>query len=161
MRTDTTELDAAIRTAGLRVTGSRRAVLDALHEHPHARADEVLAIVRDATPSASLQSVYNALNDFTASGLVRRIEPAGHPMMFEVRIGDNHHHLVCSSCGAVVNVDCAIGHAPCLEPSDPQGFRVVTAEVTYWGVCAACSAVSDAVSDAGSATESWRGMTSP
>ncbi|WP_298868081.1 Fur family transcriptional regulator [Microbacterium sp.] len=143
MRTDATELDTAIRTAGLRVTGSRRAVLEALRARPHARADEVLGIVRDATPTASLQSVYNALNDFTASGLVRRIEPAGHPMMFEVRIGDNHHHLVCTSCGMVVNVDCAIGHAPCLEPSDPHGFRVATAEVTYWGVCAACSALAD------------------
>lgn len=146
MPAETNELDGTIRAAGLRVTGSRRAALDALRAHPHARADEVHAIVREALPSASLQSVYNALNDFTASGLVRRIEPAGHPMLFEVRIGDNHHHLICTSCGAVANVDCAIGHAPCLEPSDPQGYRVATAEVTYWGLCATCATQVDAAS---------------
>ncbi|MFC5432077.1 Fur family transcriptional regulator [Microbacterium suwonense] len=129
----------AIRAAGLRVTESRRAVYEVLRAHPHATADAVHDAVRDEISSTSLQSVYNALSDFTAAGLVRRIEPAGHPMMFELRVDDNHHHLVCTSCGAVTDVDCATGHAPCLTPTDAQGYRVVVAEVTYWGLCAACA----------------------
>jgi Fur family ferric uptake transcriptional regulator len=132
--------ESAIRTAGLRVTDSRRAVYEALLAHPHATADAVHDAVRDVVSSTSLQSVYNALSDFTAAGLVRRIEPAGHPMMFELRVDDNHHHLICTSCGAVADVDCAAGHAPCLIPDDAQGYRVAVAEVTYWGLCAACAA---------------------
>lgn len=131
---------AAIRTAGLRVTDSRRAVYDALLARPHATADAVHDAVRDVLSSTSLQSVYNALGDFAAAGLVRRIEPAGHPMMFELRVDDNHHHLICTICGAVTDVDCAVGHAPCLTPDDAQGYRVAVAEVTYWGQCAACAA---------------------
>lgn len=135
-----TEIDDAIRAAGLRVTESRRAVFDALRAHPHASADEIHAVVRPLVESTSLQSVYNALGDFAAAGLVRRIEPAGHPMLFELRVDDNHHHLVCTRCGAVEDVDCATGHAPCLVPSDTHGYRVAVAEVTYWGLCAACAA---------------------
>ncbi|MDT0156781.1 Fur family transcriptional regulator [Microbacterium sp. ARD32] len=131
---------AAIRAAGLRVTDSRRAVYDALRAHPHATADAVHELVREVVASTSPQSVYNALGDFAAAGLVRRIEPAGHPMMFELRVDDNHHHLICTACGAVTDVDCATGHAPCLAPSDAQGYRVVVAEVTYWGLCAPCAA---------------------
>ncbi|MFD5215783.1 Fur family transcriptional regulator [Microbacterium sp. NPDC058345] len=130
--------DAAIRAAGLRVTDSRRAVYDALREHPHATAEAVHDRVAAVLSSTSLQSVYNALSDFSAAGLVRRIEPAGHPMMFELRVDDNHHHLVCTRCGDVTDVDCATGHAPCLIPVDARGYRVATAEVTYWGLCASC-----------------------
>ena len=136
--------DAAerIRSAGLRVTDSRRAVLHALGERPHASADELFAVVAETIPHTSLQSVYNALGDFVDAGLVRRIEPAGRPGLFELRVDDNHHHLVCTECGAVVDVDCAVGPAPCLTPSDAHGYTVSVAEVTFWGVCPACAAAS-------------------
>lgn len=130
---------ATLRAAGLRVTGSRAAVYDALRELPHASADAVHAAMAGRMPRVSLQSVYNALGDFADAGLVRRIEPAGRSMMFELRIGDNHHHLICTSCGAVHDVDCAVGHAPCLTPAQQHGFTVSTAEVTYWGLCPACT----------------------
>ena len=133
------DVDDAIRAAGLRVTESRRAVFEALRAHPHASADEIHAAVRPLVESTSLQSVYNALGDFAAAGLVRRIEPAGHPMLFELRVDDNHHHLICSGCGAVEDIDCAVGHAPCLTPATTHGYTVSTAEVTYWGLCAACA----------------------
>ena len=132
----------AIRGAGLKFTEPRAAVLRALNDHPHANADEVLGHVSHALPKASLQSVYNALNDFVAAGLVRRIEPAGSPGLYEMRVDDNHHHLICTGCGAVNDVDCATGHAPCLTPSESHGFIVQTAEVTYWGLCAQCSSAS-------------------
>jgi len=137
-----TRIDAAeaVRGVGLRVTESRAAVYDALHRLPHASADEVLAAIAERMPRASAQSVYNALNDFADAGLVRRIEPAGRPMLFELRTGDNHHHIVCTSCGAVEDVDCAVGHAPCLTPSQQHGFTLAAAEVTYWGLCPACTA---------------------
>jgi len=140
MPTTATPADEIIRGAGLRVTESRRAVLDALRAHPHASAEDIVGAVRPQVESTSLQSVYNALNDFAVKGIVRRIEPAGHPMLFELRVGDNHHHLVCTGCGAVEDVDCATGEAPCLTPSHDHGFQVTTAEVTYWGVCATCAA---------------------
>lgn len=95
-----------------------------------------------ALPKASIQSVYNALNDFVAAGLVRRIEPAGSPGLYEVRVDDNHHHLICTGCGAVNDVDCAVGHTPCLTPAETLGFVVNVAEVTYWGLCAQCSSTS-------------------
>lgn len=138
--TASSSADEAIRAAGLRVTSSRRAIFDALRSRPHADADAIFDAVRPLLPSTCLQSVYNALSDFTEAGIVRRIEPAGHPMLFELRVGDNHHHIVCSECGAVADVACAIGHAPCLEPSDAHGFTVSSAEVTYWGRCPACAA---------------------
>ena len=130
---------SAIRAAGLRVTDSRNAVYDALAGHPHASADDVFARVAPIMPSTSRQSVYNALGDFADAGLVRRIEPAGRPMLFELRVADNHHHLVCTGCGRVEDVDCTVGHAPCLNPSETHGFSVATAEVTFWGVCAQCA----------------------
>ncbi|MFV0319243.1 MAG: Fur family transcriptional regulator [Microbacterium sp.] len=130
---------AAIRGAGLRVTESRRAVYEALVARPHASADDVFACVLPQLPGTSVQSVYNALGDFADVGLARRIEPAGHPMLFELRRGDNHHHLVCTECGAVRDVDCVVGDAPCLAPSDAHGFRVHEAEVTFWGTCDACA----------------------
>ncbi|QAY60648.1 transcriptional repressor [Microbacterium protaetiae] len=134
------ETSTAIRGAGLRVTESRAAVFDALRENPHASAEAVFARVAPALEHPSLQSVYNALNDFTDAGLVRRIEPAGRPQLYELRVGDNHHHLVCLACGAVVDVDCVVGQAPCLTPSNTGGFVVHEAEVTFWGTCADCAA---------------------
>lgn len=132
----------AMKRAGLRVTESRTAVYDALRALPHASADAVFAAIVADLPRASMQSVYNALGDFADAGLVRRIEPAGQPMRFELRVDDNHHHLICTSCGAVEDVDCAVGHAPCLTPSHAHGFTIATAEVTYWGLCPACTAAS-------------------
>ncbi|MGK3953446.1 Fur family transcriptional regulator [Microbacterium sp. I2] len=139
---DAHSADAAerLRGAGLRVTEPRRAVVDALGMRPHSSADELFEVVARTVPGTSLQSVYNALGDFVDAGLVRRIEPAGRPGLFELRVDDNHHHLVCSECGAVVDVDCVVGDAPCLTPSDAHGFVVHSAEVTFWGVCAPCRA---------------------
>jgi Fur family ferric uptake transcriptional regulator len=136
--------DAAerIRAAGLRVTDSRRAVIEALGRRSHASADEIFALVTPSVPGTSLQSVYNALSDFVDAGLVRRIEPAGRPGLFELRVDDNHHHIVCTRCGDVQDVDCAVGPAPCLTPAESHGFTVSTAEVTFWGVCPACAAAS-------------------
>src|SRR5690349_12683758 len=141
--------DDAIRAAGLRVTEPRKAVFDALRDRPHAKADDVLSRVLTTVPGTSLQSVYNALSDFADAGLVRRIEPAGHPGMFELRTGDNHHHLICSECGRVEDVDCVVGAAPCLTPSNDHGYLVRVAEVTFWGVCARCASASPAEPTAG------------
>lgn len=134
----------AIRGVGLRLTEPRRAVYDALRAHSHATADDVLARVLTTVPSTSLQSVYNVLSDFAEAGLVRRIEPAGHPGLFELRVNDNHHHLICTECGRVVDVDCVVGAAPCLTPSDDHGFVIREAEVTFWGICAPCAAATQA-----------------
>lgn len=131
-----------IRAAGLRVTDSRRAVVEALVQRPHASADELYTLVAVSVPHTSLQSVYNALGDFVDAGIVRRIEPAGRPGLFELRVDDNHHHLVCTECGAIEDVDCAVGPAPCLTPVDSRGFTLRAAEVTFWGVCPACAEAS-------------------
>ncbi|GAA2984420.1 Fur family ferric uptake transcriptional regulator [Microbacterium terrae] len=141
MTTAPPHLDASelLRGAGLRVTDSRRAVVEALRAKPHVSADEVFQLARRYVPQSSLQSVYNALTDFVDAGLVRRIEPAGRPGLFELRVDDNHHHLVCTGCGAVEDVDCAVGPAPCLTPSDSHGYTVQVAEVTFWGLCPACA----------------------
>jgi Fur family ferric uptake transcriptional regulator len=138
---DAHAVDTAVRlrAAGLRVTDSRRAVVEALVERPHASADELFAVVARTLPATSLQSVYNALGDFVDAGLARRIEPAGRPGLFELRVDDNHHHLICSQCGAVEDVDCVVGAAPCLTPADAHGYAVQVAEVTFWGVCPACA----------------------
>ncbi|GAA1447015.1 Fur family transcriptional regulator [Leifsonia poae] len=135
---DTAQLESGLRSAGLRVTSGRLAVLAALDDRPHTDADTVFRAVIAELPGTSLQSVYNVLGDLTTAGLVRRIEPAGSAALYERRIGDNHHHIVCSSCGAVADVDCVVGHAPCLTPSDASGFAVTTAEVTFWGLCPSC-----------------------
>lgn len=135
---DTAQLEGALRAAGLRVTAGRVAVLGTLATHPHANADAVFRNVIDALPGTSIQNVHNVLGDLTEAGLLRRIEPAGSPALYERRIGDNHHHVVCTSCGAVADVDCVVGHAPCLTPSDASGFAVSTAEVTFWGLCPSC-----------------------
>jgi Fe2+ or Zn2+ uptake regulation protein len=126
-----------LRSAGLRVTGPRIAVLRVLIEHPHSDTESVLRRAREHT-TMSTQAGYDVLNALTRAGLTRRIEPAGHPALFEIRVGDNHHHLVCRDCGRIEDVDCAVGTAPCLEPSDARGFALDEAEVTFWGRCAAC-----------------------
>ncbi|SDG87095.1 Fur family transcriptional regulator [Klenkia brasiliensis] len=136
----TTELEQALRAAALRVTRPRLAVLAVLREHAHATTDEVLGAVRERLPEVSHQAVYDVLRALTATGLVRRIEPQGSVARYEVRVGDNHHHLVCRSCGVIADVDCAVGAAPCLAPSEDLGFVVDEAEVIYWGLCRACSA---------------------
>lgn len=133
-------LDAAsrLRAAGLRVTAPRVAAVEALGEHTHATADEVFSRVAPRLPGTSLQAMYVVLAALTGAGIVRRIEPAGSSARYELRIGDNHHHVVCSLCGAIDDVDCVVGEAPCLAPSDTSGFRVQSAEVTFWGLCPAC-----------------------
>jgi len=143
-RTSAGDPDAVIRSAGLRVTEPRRAVLIALSDQPHASAEDVFRAVVETVPSTSLQSVYNALSDFADAGMVRRIEPAGRPGLFELRVSDNHHHLICTECGDVRDVDCVVGAAPCLTPGDSQGFTLQVAEVTFWGVCPECVAESRA-----------------
>jgi Fe2+ or Zn2+ uptake regulation protein len=129
------ELGTALRAAGLRVTPGRLAVLEALCAHPHSNA-ETLRVASAA--GLSIQSVHNVLADLTAARMIRRIEPAGSAALYERRIGDNHHHVVCTTCGAVADVDCAHGSAPCLTPNDTSGFAIATAEVTFWGLCATC-----------------------
>jgi Fur family transcriptional regulator, stress-responsive regulator len=127
-----------LRAVGLRVTRPRLAVLDVLADHPHADADTLVTGARAQYPTLSPQTVYGVLDALVSGGLARRIEPAGAPALFELRVGDNHHHLVCRSCGAVADVDCAVGAAPCLSPADPAGFVVDEAEVVFWGSCRDC-----------------------
>ena len=134
------QLERQIRDAGLRVTGGRLAVLDALESAPHSDAETLVGMLRTDLQRTSVQSVHNVLGDLTAAGIIRRIEPAGSPARYERRVDDNHHHIVCESCGAIADVDCVVGHAPCLAPSDTAGYAVHTAEVTFWGLCASCQA---------------------
>ena len=131
---------AQLRDAGLRVTRPRLAVIEALGQQPHADADSIAEAARAELGTVSTQAIYDVLKAFTAAGLVRRIEPAGSPARFELRVGDNHHHVVCRSCGAVADVDCAHGNAPCLTASNDHGFSIDEAEVTYWGTCPECAA---------------------
>lgn len=133
------DLRAQLRAAGLRVTAPRVAVLTAVAASPHADADRIAADVRAELGSVSTQAVYDVLKACVSAGLLRRIEPAGSPARFETRTGDNHHHLVCRQCGQVVDVDCAVGAAPCLEPSATHGFVIDEAEVLYWGLCPRCA----------------------
>ncbi len=134
------ELQQLLRGAALRVTRPRVAVLDAVHAHPHADTESIIGAVRRVLPEVSHQTVYDSLHTLTAAGLVRRIQPSGSVARYESRVGDNHHHVVCRSCGAVSDVDCATGEAPCLSASDDQGFTIDEAEVVYWGTCPACNA---------------------
>lgn len=128
-----------LRGAALRVTRPRVAVLTAVYEHPHADTDSIIGVVREDLGEVSHQAVYDVLRALTAAGLVRRIEPSGSVARYESRVGDNHHHVVCRSCGAIEDVDCAVGDAPCLNASDGHGFAIDEAEVTYWGLCPTCS----------------------
>ena len=129
---------AALREVGLRVTAPRVAVLDVLVEHPHATADRVAQLVGAKLGKVSKQAVYDVLAACVDAGLVRRIEPAGSPALFETRTGDNHHHLVCRACRLITDVDCATGARPCLTPSDDAGYALDEAEVVFWGLCPSC-----------------------
>jgi Fur family transcriptional regulator, stress-responsive regulator len=131
-----------LRGAGLRVTAARAALLVTVREGDHLGVEAIAAGVRARVGHISLQAVYDALDALAAAGLIRRIEPAGSPARFEGRVGDNHHHVVCRSCGTVTDVDCAVGEAPCLTASDDHGYAIDEAEVVYWGLCPACSTAS-------------------
>lgn len=135
----TSELERTLRGASLRVTRPRVAVLAAVSEHPHADTGSIFGLVREEIDGVSQQAVYDVLAALTAAKLVRRIELPGTVARYEARVGDNHHHLVCRSCGSIVDVDCAVGDAPCLTPSLDHGFALDEAEIVYWGLCPSCS----------------------
>src|SRR5690349_24480220 len=130
--------EEVLRAHGLRVTRPRLAVLQVLTGGGHLEVDEIARRVRTRLDSVSTQAVYDVLGAFSRAGLARRIEPAGSPARFEARVGDNHHHIVCRGCGAIADVDCATGSAPCLDPYSAEGFEVDEAEVTFWGLCPTC-----------------------
>ena len=134
----TSDLELLLRGADLRVTRPRLAVLAAVHAHPHAETDALISAVRDDLGDVSHQAVYDVLRALTTAGLVRRIQPAGSVARYESRVGDNHHHVVCRSCGAIADVDCAVGDTPCLTAAEDHGFLIQEAEVVYWGVCYDC-----------------------
>ncbi len=134
------DLEAQLRAVSLRVTRPRLAVLAALRDHPHVDTETVIALVRTDHPMVSHQAVYDVLRALTDTGLVRRIQPVGATARYESRVGDNHHHIVCRSCGAIADVDCAVGLAPCLTASDDHGFVIDEAEVVFWGFCPDCAA---------------------
>jgi len=129
--------------ADLRVTRPRLAVLEAVHDQPHADTETIFSAVRSGLPEVSRQAVYDVLSALTTVGLVRRIQPSGLVARYESRVGDNHHHVVCRTCGVIADIDCAVGDAPCLTPSDDNnvldGFVLDEAEVVYWGLCPDCS----------------------
>ena len=139
---DEPDLQQLLRGAALRVTRPRLAVLNAVHAHPHADTDSIIQASRRDLPEVSHQAVYDVLRALTDAGLVRRIQPSGSVARYEARVGDNHHHVVCRSCGMIADVDCAIGAAPCLTLSDDHGFSVDEAEVIYWGRCPDCTLTS-------------------
>ena len=136
----TTDLEQLLREVDLRVTRPRLAVLRAVDARPHADTDAVIAAVRDEIGDVSHQAVYDVLRALTAAGLVRRIQPANSVARYERRVGDNHHHVVCRTCGSIADVDCAVGHVPCLTANDDHGYAIDEAEVIYWGVCPDCAA---------------------
>ena len=140
MMETTAGVERRLRDASLRVTRPRVAVLEAVTAHPHADTESVIRHTRERLGEVSHQAVYDVLRALTAAGLVRRIQPTGSLARYEARVGDNHHHVVCRSCGAIADVDCATGTAPCLDPSDDSGFTVDEAEVVFWGRCPACAA---------------------
>jgi|SRR4051812_48030216 Fe2+ or Zn2+ uptake regulation protein len=129
-----------LRGAGLRVTRPRLAVLSVVHGHPHATTDRIIAAVRKESGRVSHQAVYGVLHVLTAAGLVRRFQPSGSVARYEARVGDNHHHVVCRSCGAIADVDGAVGDAACLTPPDGSGYEIDGTEVIYWGRCPDCVA---------------------
>lgn len=132
------EVERLLRGASLRVTRPRVAVLTAVYEHPHADTDQIIGAARLDLGEVSHQAVYDVLRVLTSVGLVRRIEPAGSAARYESRVADNHHHVVCRSCGTIADVDCATGETPCLTASEDHGFLIDEAEVTYWGLCPEC-----------------------
>lgn len=133
------DLEELLRGASLRVTRPRVAVLTAVYDHPHADTHSIIGHVRDELGDVSQQAVYDVLQALTDARLVRRIQPLGSVARYESRVADNHHHVVCRSCGVIADVDCAVGHAPCLDAHDHHGFAIDEAEVIYWGLCPACS----------------------
>jgi Fur family ferric uptake transcriptional regulator len=135
-----------LREAGLRVTHPRVAVLTAVHGRPHADTDSIIGVVREDLGVVSHQAVYDVLRALTAAGLVRRFQPMGSVARYEARVGDNHHHVVCRSCGAIADVDCAVGYTPCLTAADDSGYEIGEAEVIYWGRCPECVAAPSAAS---------------
>ena len=134
-----TDVEQRLRDAGLRVTKQRTAVLCAVIDQPHSDTNSIIDAARRIVPDVSHQAVYDVLRALTSAGLLRCIEPAGSVARYEARTGDNHHHLVCRTCGSIVDVDCAIGHPPCLAPADDHGFVIDEAEIVYWGSCPACA----------------------
>jgi Fe2+ or Zn2+ uptake regulation protein len=137
------DVQQMLRGAALRATRPRAAVLNAVHAHPHADTDSIIGAVRRDLPKVSHQAVYDSLHALTGAGLVRRIQPSGSVARYESRVGDNHHHVVCRSCGLIADVDCAVGEAPCLTASSDSGFSVDEAEVIYWGLCPDCSSAAN------------------
>jgi Fur family ferric uptake transcriptional regulator len=133
------EFERLLREAALRVTRPRIAVLNAVYGHPHADTDSIIGVVREDLGEVSHQAIYDVLRALTIAGLVRRIQPAGSVARYESRVGDNHHHVVCRSCGVIADADCAVGTTPCLTASDDHGFAIDEAEVIYWGLCPDCS----------------------
>ncbi len=137
--TTTADVEGLLRSASLRITRPRVAVLRAVHARPHADTEAVIDAARADLGAVSHQAVYDVLRVLTDAGLLRRIQPAGSVARYEARVGDNHHHLVCRSCGAISDVDCAVGETPCLTAADDRGFVIDEAEVIYWGTCPDCS----------------------
>ena len=133
-------VEKLLRTHDLRVTRPRIAVLEAVHSHPHADTNSIIDHVREELPEVSHQAVYDVLAALTRAGLLRRIQPQGSVARYEARVGDNHHHVVCRSCGAVADVDCAVGASPCLNASENHGYVIEEAEVIFWGLCPECLA---------------------
>ncbi len=136
----TAGFEQMLRGAALRVTRPRVAVLGAVHAHPHADTDRIITAVRRELGEVSHQAVYDVLRALTAAGLLRRIQPSSSVARYEARVGDNHHHAVCRSCGHIADVECAVGSAPCLSASEDHGFALDEAEVIYWGLCPSCAA---------------------
>jgi Fur family ferric uptake transcriptional regulator len=144
MTTAASHFERMLRRTPLRVTRPRLAVLAALDADPHAGTESILRAVRRELPAVSHQAVYDVLRALTAAGLVRRIQPSGSVARYELRVGDNHHHVVCRVCGTIADVDCAVGHTPCLTASEDHGFAIDEAEVTYWGLCPDCASATPA-----------------
>jgi Fe2+ or Zn2+ uptake regulation protein len=145
----TPDFERLLRGVGLRVTRPRVAVLSAVHDHPHHDTDSIIGVVRQDLGEVSHQAVYDVLRALTAVGLVRRLQPTGSVARYEARVGDNHHHVVCRSCGAIADVDCAVGDAPCLTAADDSGYEIDEAEVIYWGRCPECVAAASAATGSG------------
>ena len=143
----TSDPASLLREHGVQVTAQRLAVLRAVSSHPHCTAEEVAERVRAEIGSISRQAVYDALGILADNGLIRRIQPAGSPALYERRVGDNHHHLICRTCGKTADVDCAVGDAPCLTPADNAGYQIDEAEVIFWGTCPECLAASPGSAD--------------
>jgi Fur family transcriptional regulator, stress-responsive regulator len=140
------DFGGTLRGVALRVTRPRVAVLSAVHDHPHADTESIIGVVREDLGEVSHQAVYDVLRALTAAGLVRRIQPMGSVARYKSRVGDNHHHVVCRSCGAIADVDCAVGDIPCLTAADTAGYEIDEAEVIHWGRCPECVAAAPAAS---------------